>query len=222
MAVAKTWGSAVYGVNAAMITIELTMVQGTKFFMVGLPDNAIKESQHRIESTLKHINYTMPRQRIIVNLAPADIRKEGAAYDLPIALCILQASKQSQFSALDNYVVMGELGLNGQLRPIRGVLPIAIAAQKKQCKGFVLPQQNAQEAAMVKGLDIIPVQHITEAIGFFLNSTQTKTIVPVVKDTRKIFFHNIDDYDADFSDVQGQENIKRALEIRQQAAIMPL
>ena len=136
MAVAKTWGSAVYGVNAAMITIELTMVQGTKFFMVGLPDNAIKESQHRIESTLKHINYTMPRQRIIVNLAPADIRKEGAAYDLPIALCILQASKQSQFSALDNYVVMGELGLNGQLRPIRGVLPIAIAAQKNNAKAL--------------------------------------------------------------------------------------
>jgi len=129
--VTKTLGSAVYGVNASLISIEVNVVMGTKLFMVGLPDNAVKESQHRIESVLKHIGCIMPRQRIIVNLAPADIRKEGAAYDLPIALCILHASNQYKFPKLEEYVVLGELALNGALRPIKGSLPIAIEAKRR-------------------------------------------------------------------------------------------
>lgn len=208
--VTKTLGSAVYGVNASLISIEVNIVKGTKFFMVGLPDSAVKESQHRIESVIKHLGDEMPRQRVIVNLAPADIRKEGAAYDLPIALCILHASKQRHFEHLEDYVVMGELALDGALRPIKGALPIAMEARKKKYKGFVLPQENAPEAAIVNDLDVIPVQHIEEAIAFFEGR---KTIVPKVVDTRALFNDNVGEYALSFADVQGQEDIKRALEI---------
>ncbi len=208
--VTKTLGSAVYGVSASLVSIEVNIVKGTHFFMVGLPDSAVKESQHRIESVLKHTGYAMPRQRVIVNLAPADMRKEGAAYDLPIALCILHASQQCHFDQLDAYMVLGELALNGSLRPIKGALPIAIEARKRNCKGFVLPIENAPEAAIVNDLDIIPVHHIEEAIGFF---SGTKTVAPAVVNTRAIFANDVDDDTFDFEDVQGQENIKRALEI---------
>ncbi|XWN35645.1 MAG: YifB family Mg chelatase-like AAA ATPase [Roseivirga sp.] len=208
--VTKTLGSAVYGVNASLISIEVNIVKGTHLFIVGLPDSAVKESQHRIESVFKHIGCEMPRQRVIVNLAPADIRKEGASYDLPIALCILQASQQYQLDHLEDYVVLGELALNGTLRPVKGVLPIAIEARKRKCKGFVLPEENASEAAIVNDLDIIPVRHIDEAIGFFAG---TQTIAPAVVDTRALFADSVNHYTLDFSDVQGQESIKRALEI---------
>ena len=208
--VTNTLGSAVYGVGASLIAIEVNIVKGTHFFMVGLPDSAVKESQHRIESVLKHIGCAMPRQRVIVNLAPADMRKEGAAYDLPIALCILHASQQFYFEHLEEYVVLGELALNGSLRPVKGVLPIAIEARKRKCKGFVLPQANAPEAAIVNDLAIIPVQHIKEAIDFFAG---TQAITPAVVDTRGLFAHSANEYELDFADVQGQENIKRALEI---------
>lgn len=208
--VTKTFGSAIYGVNASLIAIEVNIVQGTNFFMVGLPDSVVKESQHRIESVFKHLGYTMPRQRVIVNLAPADIRKEGAAYDLPIALCILHASQQCHLDHLDQYVVLGELSLNGKLRPVHGVLPIAIEARKKHCKGFVLPADNATEAAIVNELDIIPVQHIEEAIAFF---AKTKTIMPVVVDTRAMFDNQHTASVLDFADVQGQGTVKRTLEI---------
>jgi magnesium chelatase family protein len=208
--VIRTFGSAVYGVNASLISIEVNIVQGTKLYMVGLPDSAIKESQHRIESVLKHIGYSMPRQRVIVNLAPADIRKEGAAYDLPIALCILEASKQRQLKGLENYVVMGELALDGTLRPIKGALPIAIEARAKKYQGFVLPQENAEEAAVVNNLDIIPVSHIQEALDFFAGE---KVISPMVMDTRALFAETLNTHALDFEDVQGQDNIKRALEI---------
>ena len=208
--VTKTLGSAVYGVNASLITIEVNIVQGTKLFIVGLPDNTVKESQHRIESVLKHIGCSMPRQRVIVNLAPADIRKEGAAYDLPIALCILHASQQYHFDHLEEYVVLGELALNGELRPIKGVLPIAIEARSKRCKGFILPKENASEAAIVNDLDIIPIAHIEEAIDFFAG---TKTIAPLAMDTRALFADNADEHELDFADVQGQESTKRILEI---------
>lgn len=208
--VTRTFGSAVYGVSASMISIEVNIVKGTHLYMVGLPDSAIKESQHRIESVLKHIGYEMPRQRVIVNLAPADMRKEGAAYDLPIALCILEASKQYQLRHLADYTVMGELSLDGTLRPIKGVLPIAIEARNQKFKGFVLPQENAQEAAIVNNLDIIPITHIKEALIFFAGQ---KAIVPVVMDTRELFASSANGYTLDFTDVQGQESIKRALEI---------
>jgi magnesium chelatase family protein len=208
--ITRTFGSAVYGVNSAIISIEVNIVQGTNLFVVGLPDNAIKESQHRIESVLKHIGCEMPRQRVIVNLAPADIRKEGASYDLPIALCILEASRQYPLQHLEEYIVMGELALDGALRPIKGALPIAIEARAKNFKGFVLPAANAQEAAIVNNLDIIPVNSIQEALAFF---TGEKKIEPLVVDTRAIFAAETEQYALDFADVQGQENIKRALEI---------
>lgn len=207
---AKTFGSAVYGVNAFMITVEVSVNQGTKFFMVGLPDNAVKESEQRVEASLKHFGYTMPRRKVVINLAPADIRKEGSAYDLPIALCILHASEQITASNLEQYIIMGELSLDGKLRPIKGVLPIAIEARKQGFKGFVLPKENANEAAIVNNLDVIGVEDMQQAIDFFEGKLK---IEPLVSDTRELFLHAQNEYDADFANVQGQENIKRALEI---------
>ncbi|GAA4468182.1 YifB family Mg chelatase-like AAA ATPase [Nibrella saemangeumensis] len=208
---AKTFGSAVYGVNATIITIEVTVGQGLHFFMVGLADSAVKESQQRVEASLKYFDYRMPRQKVVVNLAPADIRKEGSAYDLPIALGVLQSSEQlTPQRNLEEYVIMGELSLDGRLRPIKGVLPIAIEARKQGFKGFVLPLENAQEAAIVNNLDVIGVETIMDAVEFFEGK---KDIQPLTTDTRELFFNSQNAYDADFAHVQGQENIKRALEI---------
>lgn len=207
---AKTYGSAVYGVNAYTITIEVNVGQGSKFFMVGLPDNAVKESQQRVETAIKNIGFHMPRQRTVVNMAPADIKKEGSAYDLPIAIGILQASDQIDVPDLHEYMIMGELSLDGLLRPIKGVLPIAIEARKKGFKNFILPRENAAEASIVDNLNILGAENMSEAIDHLLNQ---KIIVPTVSNTRDIFEHNQDKYDVDFADVQGQENIKRALEI---------
>jgi len=208
--VAKTFGSAVYGVDAAIITVEVNIMQGTNIYIGGLPDNAIKESTLRIESSLKHYGYKVPRQKIAVNLAPADVRKEGSAYDLPIAIGILKASDQIFCDFLDKYLIMGELSLDGLLRPIKGVLPIAIEARKQGFKGFVLPTDNASEAAIVNNLDVIGVNNMQEAIEFFEGQL---LIEPLVVDTRDIFYTNQSTYESDFSHVQGQENIKRALEI---------
>ncbi len=206
----KTFGSAVFGVNAYMITIEVNVSQGTKFFMVGLPDSAVKESEQRVEAAIKNFGFRMPRQKVVVNLAPADIRKEGSAYDLPIALGVLAASEQIITHNLDKYIIMGELALDGKLRPIKGALSIAIEARKQQYKGFVLPKENANEAAIVNNLDVIGVENIQEAIGFFEGKLHIK---PLESDTRDIFLNNLNNYEADFSNVQGQENIKRAMEI---------
>ncbi|HNT50816.1 MAG TPA: YifB family Mg chelatase-like AAA ATPase, partial [Cyclobacteriaceae bacterium] len=184
--------------------------QGKDFHMSGLPDTAVKESQHRVESSFKSLKYFMPRNKVVVNLAPADIRKEGSAYDLPIALSVLKASEQIEAEELDKYVIMGELSLDGILRPIKGVLPIAIQARKEEFKGFVLPKANAREAAIVNNLDIIGVETLQEAINFF---EKKKVIEPLRVDTREVFQSKLNDYDSDFKDVQGQENIKRALEI---------
>ena len=200
----KTFGSAVQGVNAYTITMEVVVTAGTNFFVVGLPDNAIKESQQRIEAALKSRGYRMPRTKVVVNMAPADIRKEGAAYDLPLALGILHASQQLQTELLGEYIIMGEMSLDGELRPIRGVLPIAIQARKEGFKGFILPRENAQEAAIVNNLDVIPVGTMQEAIDFLEGRLD---IAPVRIDTRDIFEHAANKYSADFADVQGQENI---------------
>ena len=208
--VAKTFGSAVHGVDAKTITVEVNVTQGQHFHMSGLPDNAVKESAHRVESAMKTSRFFMPRNKVVVNLAPADIRKEGSAYDLPLALCILKASGQINVEDLEKYVIMGELALDGELRPIKGVLPIAIQARKEEFKGFILPKSNAREAAIVNNLNVIGVETLKEAIDFLEGTIK---IEPLVVDTRDIFMSKLNSYDSDFKDVQGQENIKRALEI---------
>jgi magnesium chelatase family protein len=208
--VAKTFGGAVHGVDARTIMVEVSVGQGTKFFMSGLPDNAIKESQHRVESALKSSGYFMPRNKTVVNLAPADIRKEGSAYDLSIALSVLRASGQLITEKLEHFVVMGELALDGKLRPIRGVLPIAIQAKRENFKGFVLPSDNAREAGIVKDLGVYPVTTLRQAVEFFEDKI---SIESVQIDAKEVFATKLNFYDTDFKDVQGQENIKRALEI---------
>lgn len=206
----KTFGSAVYGINAITITIEVNVDIGIKFFLVGLPDNAVKESQQRIEAALKNNHFKMPAKKIVVNMAPADIKKEGSAYDLSIALAILAATEQINRESLHQYVIMGELSLDGSILPIKGALPIAIQAQKEGFKGLIVPKQNAREAAIVSGLDVYGVETITEVADFFDNK---KLLQKVEVNTREEFFENLNKSEADFADVKGQENIKRALEI---------
>ena len=207
---AKSYGCAVFGIEASIITIEANVCAGTKRFMVGLPDNAVKESWSRIESALKYSGFTMPRTRIILNLAPADIKKEGSAYDLPIALSLMKASKQLDTNNLENYVIMGELALDGQLRPIKGALLIAIMARRKGYKGLILPRENSMEAAIVNDLHIIGVSNISDAVAFLQSE---KEIRPFNINTRELFYDQAEDIGLDFKDVQGQGNIKRALEI---------
>jgi magnesium chelatase family protein len=206
----KTFGGAVYGVNAAIITIEVNIIQGASFYLVGLPDNAVKESQFRIESTFKSNDYRMPGRRVIVNMAPADLKKEGSAYDLPLAIGILTASGQITCPEMERYLIMGELSLDGAVKPIKGVLPIAIEARKSGYKGFILPVHNAREAAVVTNLDVIGVDHFNQAVEFL---TGRQAIEPTVVDTRNEFFSNVNQFEEDFFDVKGQENVKRALEI---------
>jgi len=210
----KTFGSAVYGVEALTITIEVNWLSasGKDPLIVGLPDSAVKESLQRVESTFKTNNYDMPRTKVVVNLAPADIKKSGTAFDLPIALGILGASKQlANSEALDKYVIMGELSLNGDIRPIKGALPIAIQARKEGFKGLIVPKVNAREAGMVNNLSVYGIEHINEVIDFFEN--EEKGLEPVVVNTREEFYHSQYEFEIDFADVKGQENIKRALEI---------
>jgi magnesium chelatase family protein len=208
--VAKTFGGAVHGVEARTIMVEVSVGQGLHFFMSGLPDGAVKESKHRVESALKSSGFFMPRKKTVVNLAPADIRKEGSAYDLSIALCVLMASGQMVTGSLEQFIIMGELALDGTLRPIKGILSIAIQARKEGFKGFILPADNALEAAVVGDLEIIPVSTLREAVDFLEGKA---SITPVSVNTTEVFASKLNYYDIDFKDVQGQENIKRALEI---------
>lgn len=209
----KIHGSAVYGVEATTITIEVNwMTTGKDPMIVGLPDNAVKESLQRVESTIKTNGFMMPRTKVVVNLAPADIKKSGTAFDLPIAIGLLGATEQiTQKEALGQYVIMGELSLDGEVRAIKGALPIAIQARKEGFKGLIVPKMNAREAGMVNNLAVYGVTHISEVIDFFEKGETGLT--PVVVDTRDEFFHSQYDFEIDFSDVKGQENIKRALEI---------
>lgn len=206
----KTFGSAVFGVNALTITIEVSIGGGNKYHIVGLPDNAIKESLRRIESAIQTTGLRMPRQKIVVNLAPADIRKEGSSYDLPIAIAILAASAQIEDKELVNYFIMGELSLDGGLQPIKGALPIAIQARSAGFPGFILPADNSREAAIVSDLEVYGMKNLGEVVSFF---NKKQVFEPVIVKTRELFFRNVNSYEHDFSDVKGQENIKRALEI---------
>src|SRR5436190_1396019 len=209
----KTFGSAVYGVEAISITIEVNwMATNTGMVLVGLPDNAVKESLQRVESTIKSNGYMMPRTRVVVNLAPADIKKSGTAFDLPIAIGILAASEQLENKqTIEKYVIMGELSLDGEVRPIKGALPIAIQARKAGFKGLIVPKTNEREAGMVNNLDVYGVSNIKEVIDFFENNEEG--LKTVIINTRDEFFHSQSDYEFDFNEVKGQENIKRALEI---------
>lgn len=208
----KTFGSAVYGVDAITITVEVNVSGGDlKYFIVGLPDNAVKESLQRIESAIKNNKFSMPRTKLVVNMAPADIKKSGSAFDLPIAIGVLGASDQlDNIDVLKDYVMMGELSLDGTIQPIKGALPIAIQARKEGYKGLIVPQENAREAGMVNNLNVYGVKHINEVVNFFKDSNSLK---PVDVNTREDFFNNQYEFEFDFNDVKGQENIKRALEI---------
>lgn len=210
----KTYGSAVYGVEAITITIEVNWMSqtGKDPMIVGLPDNAVKESLQRIESTIKTNGFQMPRTKVVINLAPADIRKSGTAFDLPILMGILGATEQIENrEALSKYVIMGELSLDGEIRPIKGALPIAIQARKEGFTGLIVPVQNAHEAGMVNQLKVYGATHIKQVIDFF---EQKETGLQQVEvNTRETFFESQYNFDIDFADVKGQENIKRALEI---------
>lgn len=207
----KTFGSAVYGVEAITITIEVNVSSGKFTSIVGLADNAVKESMERMESAIKSNGYHFPRTKVVVNLAPADIRKSGTAFDLPIAIGTLAASEQFENAEkLSSYVIMGELSLDGAVRPIKGALPIAIQARKDKFKGLIVPKQNAREAAMVNNLEVYGVEHILDVVNFFIDEN---SLPQTIVNTREEFLHAQSDYEIDFCDVKGQENIKRALEI---------
>jgi len=206
----KTFGSTILGIDAITITVEVNVDQGVNFMLVGLPDSAVKESHQRIESALKYHGYKIPGKKIVINMAPADLRKEGSAYDLPIAIGIMAASEQIKHDLVDKYIVMGELSLDGSLKPIKGALPIAIQARKEGFKGLILPKSNVMEAAIVDSIDVYGAEGIKDVISIFNGEA---SISPVKINTREAFFTGINSYEFDFSDVKGQENIKRALEI---------
>ncbi|MCB0772200.1 MAG: YifB family Mg chelatase-like AAA ATPase [Flavobacteriales bacterium] len=209
--IVKNYGCAVFGVEATIITVETNIVTGNIFFMVGLPDNAVKESHQRVSAAIKNIGYHMPRGReITINLAPADIRKEGTAYDLPIALGILGASGQIDPARFDQMVVMGELSLDGQVRPIKGALPIALEARRQGFKAVVVPVANAREAAIVQGIDVFGVEHLQQVLDFLEGR---EALTPVQVDIAAEFEAHSRSYPVDLSDVKGQENIKRAFEV---------
>ncbi|MFA5648610.1 MAG: YifB family Mg chelatase-like AAA ATPase [Bacteroidales bacterium] len=206
----KTYGSAVQGIKATTITIEVSVSQGINFFLVGLPDSAVRESQQRIATAFESIKQKMPKKRVVINMAPADIRKEGAAYDLPLAVGIMAASGIVTSTLLGELVIMGELSLDGTLNPIKGMLPIAIQAREEGFTGLIVPKNNAREAAVVNDLNVYGVENLNEVVDF-LNGTLE--IAPTIVDTRAEFLQHANEYDVDFADVKGQENVKRAFEV---------
>jgi len=206
----KVFGAAVQGIDATLITIEVNCKRGIKFILVGLPDATVKESHERIISALQVNGFEFPRHQIIINMSPADIRKEGSAYDLPLAIGILAASDGMNKDLLEHFIVMGELSLDGTILPIKGALPIAVMAKENGYKGFILPESNAREAAVVDGIDIFGVKNIREVVDIF-NGLSDK--LPVKVDINGEFLNNRENFEFDFTDVKGQESVKRALEV---------
>ena len=206
----KVFGSAVFGVEATTITVEVNIDQGVGYHLVGLPDNAIKESSYRIAAALKNNGYKLPVKKITINMAPADLRKEGSAYDLTLAVGILAASGQIKAEEVSQYVIMGELSLDGGLQTIKGALSIAIKAKEEGFKGIMLPMQNVKEAAIVEGIDVFGIENVLQVIDFFEGKTQ---LTPTVIDTKVEFSKNLDFPEFDFAEVRGQEPIKRCMEI---------
>lgn len=206
----RTFSSAVAGIDAVTVTIEVNVSQGIRFFLVGLPDSAVKESQQRIESALRSLGYHWPGRQVVINMAPADIRKEGSSYDLPLAVGILAADEKISGTELENYVMVGELSLDGSLQPARGVLPISMRARDEGFRGVIVPEKNAREAAVVDGLEVYGMETLGDVVDFF---NGTRTFTPVKVDLQEIFNNEANKYDIDFSDVKGQENVKRALEV---------
>lgn len=206
----KSFAAAVQGISATVITIEVSCNKGIQFFLVGLPDVAVRESHERIISALQVNGYKFPRYRIVINMAPADIRKEGAAYDLPLAIGIMAAAEEIDASRLEQFIIMGELSLDGSLLPIKGVLPITLKAREKGFKGIILPKQNVKEAAVVEGMDVYGMGNIKEVLEFMDGK---RHVEPTVIDTQAEFYSRQEVFDYDFSDVRGQENVKRSLEV---------
>ncbi|CAM3593836.1 hypothetical protein FSS13T_16290 [Flavobacterium saliperosum S13] len=206
----KVFGSAVFGVDATTVTVEVNVDKGVGYHLVGLPDNAIKESSYRIAAALKNNGYNLPVKKITINMAPADLRKEGSAYDLTIAIGILAATGQIKSEEVGKYIIMGELSLDGGMQPIKGALSIAIKAKEEGYKGFFLPKENVKEAAIVAGLDVYGVENVLEVIDFFEGKG---TIEPTVINTREEFYKTLDYPEFDFAEVRGQESIKRCMEI---------
>ena len=206
----KVFAAAIQGIDATLITIEVNSNKGCNFFMVGLPDSAVRESQQRVKAALQEVGCKVPVSDILVNMAPADIRKEGSAYDLPLAIGIMASTGCLPADHLEEYLLMGELSLDGHLQPIRGALPIAIKARELGFKGMVVPRQNAREAAVVNNLMVFGVENLKEVIAFFEG---TGSLEPTVVNTREEFYNQQLEFEADFADVKGQENVKRAMEI---------
>ncbi|WP_436416303.1 YifB family Mg chelatase-like AAA ATPase [Petrimonas sp.] len=206
----KVFGAAVQGINATLITIEVNVTKGIKFFLVGLPDASVKEAHERIKSAIQVNGFKFPRQQIVINMSPADLRKEGSDYDLPLAIGVMTASELIKSDKLSDYLMMGELSLDGNILPIKGALPIAIMAKENGFKGFILPTENAKEAAVVEGLEVYGVENIRQVINFMNDEIELeKTVVDIEQE----FLNNQSNFEFDFSDVKGQENVKRALEV---------
>ena len=206
----KVYTAALQGIDATIVTIEVNSSRGIKFFLVGLPDSAVKESHERIISALQVNGYKFPSRQIVVNMAPADIRKEGSSYDLPLAIGILASAGEVSEEKLSKYLIIGELSLDGSLQPIKGALPIAICARAKGYEGFILPKQNAREAAVVNNLNVYGVENIKEVIEFFNGERELE---PTIVNTREEFYQHQSNFSYDFADVKGQESVKRALEV---------
>ena len=206
----KTFCAAVNGLDVTTVTIEVSLTRGVMFHLTGLPDNAVRESRDRITAALQNNGYKFPIADITVNLSPADIRKEGSSYDLPLAIAIMAANEKINSDHLHEYMMVGEVGLDGTLQPIRGALPIAIRARKEKFKGLIVPKQNVREAAVVNQLQVFGMENLCDVIHFF---NETEHFEPTVIDTRRVFYEQQSHLDLDFSDVRGQENVKRAMEV---------